>query len=517
MVTNRQTFIGRQHPNSFFRENYWLLVSIILLLTVYAPAIFSVWGMHTDYSMLWKQPNSGWFGFIETQALLAVGRPVNAVTSNIIYNMANNVGDFIGWRLTGFVFMIIFLTVYGYYLNRYLKIERPWVALIVVLIGLLPASTVFVMWSSVVFQGFFNMLLACAAYFAFDYARHSSRHRLTWGAAAFLIYIICLFHYPPTSLIVFSFPFAHVVFANSNDWPQVRRRVFSDILFFGATLVVYRLIERVWVTPFFLSHMQYRPWQDYYNMNMCLNLPTKIKVIFEALGVSMAGPWHFIYGSSGVIIIPCMVTLIAVAAVARLQSFDIIERKNIFAERVLWIIVLFLLSILSVIIPKNVTYLLGYRLIFVSSLMGVLILAAVIKWSFERRDFQESWIRIFVGCFVLAAALIVSMTLSDIVQNYTREYNYVNDKLNEANLREIKAFVFIKLPDGQNLIRRNLYYEYNLMITVRQHYIPFILSAFKKAGINSDMVLVTVVPSDFSGRIIKRPDLLLFDPAQLNR
>ncbi|MEI7998478.1 MAG: hypothetical protein WCH62_03115 [Candidatus Omnitrophota bacterium] len=435
--------------------------------------------------------------------------------SNIIFNSVNKVEDFVWWRLTGFIFMMMFLLIFGYFLRKSLKIERIWVILIIVLIGLLPASTVYVLWICVVFQGFFNLIFASMAYFALESARNSPKYKFHWGISASLIFIISLFHYPPTSLIVFAFTFAYVVFADSNNWAQVKRRVILDVTFFGVSLIIYRCLERAWVTPFFFKYKMLN--QDpYYDMGLVQNLLIKQRVLAEAFFVSFAGSFDFIFHIMGGLIGFAFVYLIVSLALIRLRSSFFVEEKRLFIERLLVCFMLLVLSVLPIILAKNVTNLTGYRFVFVSSVMAVLTLVALLRWVFEKKIFLEPWVSRFAAVFMLSCALIVSLTLSDIVRNYKKEFDYINNKLSKADLINIKYFIYIRLSHSQVLINRSLPYEYNLMIEQVHHFSPFILSACNAAGISGHS-RCRVLPSSYSGQVIAKPYQLVFDPAELKR
>jgi hypothetical protein len=502
------------------RQSWPFLLVIFLLLVVYWPGLTAIYGIHTDYSLLFKYKQS-WFGFIETDQLFQVGRPLNGIASNIIFNTVNSIESFILWRWIAFGFMAWFLFIFWGYLRFNCKVHGFLASMVITLIGLTPAVAIYGLWVSLIFQGIPTVLMSTGAYFCLNRGRSGARWMRTdpagigWILTAALVFILALYLYPPVALAVFLFTFAHLVFVPLSQWVETRRRVIMDVSLFSIAIIVYRITERFWVTPFLIRNQPDHPLPACYDMAIGPNFFAKAHVLLETMNVSVAGPWHFFsprYGWLIPAVFICSMMVFSLYARRHFLSFSFMHVK-VTLERSFWVVLVLLLASLPVIMPKGVVELLGYRLVPVSCCMIILLFVAMLGWTFSLKKNI-----FFMRCavvYVLLSAAIVSGAFSRVVSNYTRELDHVRSSLASEDISKKTLFVYIQLPPNTSFIRDALPYEYSLMITVYQHFVPLVTEALNSMGRSRESAYYQVLPSEYHGRVKPDPRLLVIDPQEL--
>lgn len=263
----------------------WTIVAFCAVyLAVFLPCVAFVVGIHNDYEMIWYKT----WGLFHTEAaaLVAIGRPVAALLTNLTVLPAMEIADFRWVRL----FSIATVWVMGAQLMIisicHLAI-RPAIALTLALaIFLVPSFLYSVLGSAAWAPHLTSIFLALWAYAALSRAnvqatsfmgivqrreyRSFVRHVLAYISLrpvilAFVILQLALYDYPPQAMILACLPISTLLFSAH---PPLYRIMLAlrDLAFLGANVVLYALSAKFVYIPI-VREIVYRFSDAWYNGN----------------------------------------------------------------------------------------------------------------------------------------------------------------------------------------------------------------------------------------------------------
>ncbi len=488
---------------SKFFKCFLLLFFPLLCFVIYLPAFVTEFGFHNDYSMLIYNKNS-WLGFIESGHLLLIGRALGAVFISLHCHFLHRISDFAISRLVAFGAMVIFTLCLFRYFRKKSQGNVFWSCLMAWGLFLLPSNQTFILWTCNFGPGPLNLLLAFAAYSLLESAGGDDiflsqrRHKLTsvfYLLGSFLLFLASLFIYSPTSIFVFVLTFLLILFSPLSQWPRTRLIVLRDFLFFGAAMLVYWLLDRSVIFPLALKTGQFGiPVQPEYKMAVTSDWSAKIPLLKETWLCSLSGPWHLFWGNQGAFMTVSILIILGGMIVYRAKTvspkfFEQFSRskKILYPGQIALAIFLIFVGVnLPMLFAQGNLNVRGYRVLFPSASM-ILIAQFWLMYKndqFASKEHPFSFMKIGAFVLILFYAFLTLENVSDTARNYSRELNFIREKVEAADLAETRVFVVKVIPRGETVIKRKMPFEFGYMITDPQHVAPIIWESLKDKGLN---------------------------------
>ena len=469
-----------------FKKTALIFIFSIVSFLIYLYSFCNEFGFHNDYSMLLWEKNT-LLGFIESKHAFMIGRALGAALVTFQCWALHKISDFAFWRLMSFFVMLISIICIIRFLQKRCRLDFFWAVVIAFSILLLPVSQMCILWSAHFMPGAVNILLSILCYFLLD---KTAKEKMSFAMIfPFLLFVASLFIYPPTSLFVFVFTFYLVMCAPVEEWKKTKRVVLRDILFFGMGMFVYRVIDRLILFPWGLETAHFPiPTQPEYHMGITLDFLSKWPLLKSTFLISAGGTWHLLFAEKGAFIfLGTIMVLGAIILCWNIKNHKQSKYLCVHGIKVfLIIVVLFLLVNLPELLAKANFTVLGYRVLFPSSVM----LLFLPYWlmmrcqPFWEQKFKFPVMKTLALIFILGAALLTVRNVKDVVRNYTGELQFIRREMAVVDPQRVSRYLVIKIPEGKGktLIERPLPMEFSYMITCIQHVVPIIREALNNQG-----------------------------------
>lgn len=202
-----------------------LAAMALLFLLIYWPAILLDYGFHNDYrvrdvfdySFDYSNPR-GMLKHLESMHLLYIGRPLNALAFNLHQSFFQSISDFSTGRLISLLTIFSLAMAFYHFLRTTVRVRRVEAFVLSLAIFCLPSFQLYIVWLTNFVPGALNLAIVTFAY----HCAHTgwmrspaalSRSNIWWIASAFLLLVISLFNYPPTTLFILFYLFMFVAFS----------------------------------------------------------------------------------------------------------------------------------------------------------------------------------------------------------------------------------------------------------------------------------------------------------------
>lgn len=443
---------------------------------------------------------TSWFGFIESGHLLFIGRALGAVLINGQCFFLNQISDFAASRFVSFLVLLVFTGLFFQRLSRKHHLGFFWSGIISFGILLLPSNQVSILWAGNFVPGSLNLLYSFASYLLLERVQRGTLPSVIALSGSLLLFIASLFIYPPTAMFVYVFTFSSILFSPFSQWRHTRLIVGRDLLFFGAGMGIYWIMNRFLIYPLVAGSGHFLPpRQIAYQMAISVNVFSKMGLLIDTALSSASGTWHLYYGESGALITLFLMGF-CLFPVAYLKEGTYGGYKDLssLAQRVFAGAALFFLSNLPSFLAKGNFTLLGYHVLLPGSAM-ILLLQFWLMRECDRLlqgGHRASCMKAVAIALILAYGLLTSWNVRDTVTNYARELNFIRTKVASADYAKTVGFIIKTVPRGETLIQRRLPFEFSCMITHTQH-VEFILrEGLRKLGLGMIPIRFLLVDSN---------------------
>ena len=329
---------------------------------------------------------------------------------------------------------------------------------------------------------------------------------------AFLLFLAALFIYPSGAMTVFIFTFVRTAFCSLENWRLTRKLFWGDLIFFGVGMVVYRAIDRLLIFPWALNDLHFLiPGQPEYAMGITKNIFSKFSLIWDSLLVSSAGSLHLLWGNWGAIILGGFFIFMSVSFWGPKERRRHLKKESI--ERGGAIATLLMLSNLPCLLAEACFKIIGYRVLWVPTVMLMLLWVACLKRLSELMANKNSGkIAIYIAttAVILISFFAALSNVGDVVRNYHLELRFIRSQLTRMNLNEQNQIVVITVSHGETLIERRPPFEFSYMLTESQHVAPILIEGLRnRSDLRKDLTL-QVIPIQPNMRIsLQKTDFLI--------
>lgn len=497
---------------------------VLLSFLVYLPAFVTEFGAHNDYTLI--PPSLGnHLVFMDTRHLILAGRALQAVLVYPIAWTINRVADLVAWRIISFFCMLVFVAIFLRFLRRRFGLEPFWLFVLGLAIVFLPESQLCILMVTTFLGGFVTLLPSLWAYVLLEQGwktdeKKMLRQKKTRSAGtlafSFLLFESALFIYPPNAMFVFVCTFASLFFATKTQVPQARRIFGRDLIFFGSAMLVYWIVNLNVVIPWAQANLKFMQTHaaamtgGLYELDMTADLFSKSRLLWESFLISMAGVWHLAWGpraGEGLLVLALLCT--AGLRQQTRREFDL----TVFLQKLLGGVALFVLINLPAIMAKGCDHVIGYRVLFASAVLLLLwligLLRAVTAGMGQKQRTAVTAVILII--FVTLPGVLAGHNILTVVRNYSRELNFIRNKISGFDLSKINRVMVMTLPlgSGETLIGRKLPFEFSSMVLGPQHIADEIMQKFGRTKIPVDTDVGKVIFIDENTGIIDLRDAQL--------
>ncbi len=442
-------------------------MNVLLAFLIYLPSFVVPFTYWEDGELITdSKSGSIWESSSDSVMPLLHGRPLNALLFGLQIRITNHLWHLSLTRLLSFLLLAAAAYLLCSFLERRCGVKPLWACMMGMVFLLFPAHIVHINMAACLSVGSINILLSFCAYLLFDRCFDLiSKKNMNAGAWSFvgllfsaLLFLATLCIYQVTSMFVFVFSFARVLFCFRADETKVRGIVIRDIVFFGTLMGLYYFLVKTVLVPWGLHfNPDLRPPAEY-SLSVDNNFFLKGINFWNFLCYSFRGIWD-IWGS----VVGSLVVLFFLSAAVffgRDALFSKIAKwrgssheRALFFERLVWILVLLFLSCAPCLLGSGNPGVLGYRVLGPMSTM-VMILIYKIYMVFDQRQggveraraFSNGrWCAIF---FTIATVILSAWTLWNFVGKRHQEYIYARDQLRAVDFSKTKQLIFI-LNEGK--------------------------------------------------------------------
>ncbi|MBI4823516.1 MAG: hypothetical protein HY805_04715 [Nitrospirae bacterium] len=490
-----------------------ILIFFSFSLAVYLPAFIVDFAIHNDYSV-WANEEKNFLGFPETNWLVAVGRPINALLLNIQFFFIESIEDFAIARIVSFLTAVLFCLVIKRYLTSRFHLQPSFSAMLAFSILTLPSVQVYTVWATNFVPGSLNILIAVSSYYILERADSKSRKGKAYFLLAFFVFLVSLLVYPPTALTVLLFPFARIIFSEPSEWQKTRKLLTRDLLFTTAGMSVYYVAHKFLILPFLAN--RYAPIRKQldvimahpkYELSITGDFIEKARQFLKLSGVALSGAWHLAFGSK--VALAVLVLLLVGCALVLYRGSKgsgSIGRK---AQMLFFVVLLILLANTPMLVAKG--SFVTYRFVFVYSAMAVIGLF----WLLHRLSL--SGLKRF--SYAIMVFLVVSsgaLTLRNMTQtaiNANIELEFVRQKIASFDdPPRLQNISFITVPRGAIFTDSDLRYEFRFGTANFNHVSSIVVAVLDEMGIeDEDIKTTTSYLGNKKTRILKDDDTLIID------
>ena len=282
------------------------------------------------------------------------------------------------------------------HLSRRLLLPTEMAVCAAACVFLLPASQLFVAWSTNFVPGTLTVLLALLVYRLLDAGVEPLSLRLQladWRrlATAQALFFSLLLIYPPSALFLLVPAFANVLFTPLAAWPRTRCRLIRDVAFTASGMLAYFAFVRLvylplvtWCWPI-IRPILARNHGSQYEFAVTSNARQLLHNLVDILVVALAGPLHaLIHERAAAKWAAVIAATLLVVGVWRFrgmstdrssapQSIDRTRQRRWAGEALLAALAVAALSAAPVILARPDIQGNGYRLMFAAAAMGSLL------------------------------------------------------------------------------------------------------------------------------------------------
>jgi hypothetical protein len=506
-------------------------------LGVFIPAFVVDFGFHNDYSLLTRMPGRWVYSFRESQFLFLIGRPINAILMAAQTSLLHRVRDFATCRFASFLLLAACAGLTYWYLRRRLPLSRNWAGTLVFCMFLTPPCQIFVTWATELVPGSVTLLVGILSYLILDESFLSprkagclwSRTNVVSFIRAQVVLMVAMLIYPPVALVALVFTTAHIAFSPVADWPAVRRRVFRDLAFIGWGIAAYFVAIKAYIYLMSLdeSNQPTLAWiaTRLYKVSLAEDIGSALGLLLEIFLISLGGVWHLVldlYGDLFMLaLLLCGGCYLAINMVRRTTppglpaSGDVSSRRKVtwLAQILILGAMVFIASVAPFLAAANCRHIPGYRSIFVTTAMAVVIEIALlyrlaICWRNTRKAPAAG---LLIAAFVAGTVLLASRNVALITTNFSLELSYLRQRILGADLSNVSKIVIVPVRRNTVLIDHNLLYDLRLMIQDGHHATPPVRETLRDRGLDPDRYCVYCLSNEFAPILSAEDGALVID------
>jgi len=477
--------------------------------------------VHNDYTLIPPSLSNHQI-FMDTRHLILVGRALQAALINWMSWTIHRVADLAIWRIISFLCMLVFITTLLRFLRQRCRLEPFWLFILGLAIVFLPESQIYVLLAATSLSGFLTLLPSLWAYILLEQGWKVEGKEILQPngirsvgslTLSFLLFEAALFIYPPNAVFVFVCTFASLLFSTKAQVPQIRRIFIRDLIFFGSAMLVYLIVNLKIVIPWAQMNLKFMQIHavtltgGLYELGMGVDLFSKSRLLWETFLVSMAGVWHLTWGpnAGGGLLVLAVLCAAGLWQQTR-REFD----RTAFLQKFLGGTALFTLVNLPTLIAKGCDHVIGYRVLFASAALLLLWLIGLLRAVAAGLD-EKKRTAVTAGIliiFTVIPGVLTSRNISAVVHNYSRELNFIRDKISGFDPEKIHRVMVMTLPlgSGETLIGRKLPFEFSGIIFGPQHIVDEIMQKSGRTPIPVDTDVGKLIFVDENTSIIDLRD-----------
>ncbi len=435
---------------------------VLLSFLAFTPAFLTHYGVHNDYS-IWFDTHNKWLRFDESPSMVTRGRALGAVLLSVPCAFINTVADFAKVRFVSYLLTLLSVGFLIRFFQQRCRLDYVWSTLMAFGILFLPTSQANILWATASVQGPFTFLLSILCYMGLETWRGNKASLI----GVFVFFILLLFIYPATVLVVLALTLAKVLFAQGNQWPVIRRQALFDTAFFCIGILSYRLIDRTIVYPIAVKHGFPHGWPNTeYAMEVSNNLAAKLPLLQDIILVSASGTWHPFLGVQGALVAASIISLCALIILIRHWQ----QRRGLSLSAATWqktafFLFLLVMSCMPCLLGGSYFKLTGYRVLLPTASIFIVLLFYIMF----KADASFKGMRYLAIALGIAMAVACFWNIKEVSRNYAREYNFIRNQIRTHDLTRVNRYLFFKIPEEKSYIGRPLPFEFNLKINGAVH------------------------------------------------
>jgi hypothetical protein len=411
------------------------LIVFCAVVIFYFPVLTSKFAYHNDYRIFTYDVSDCCLGYPETKHLLGVGRPILAILLNVQLLF---ISSMFSLQLMHFVSVVMIATaasILFLHLLYFLNISRLSAALLSFIIFTSPSMAINSFWVT-------NICSEILPIFAVIFAHYLISKQSKDGATILIVFIIILlnlFIYPPSTLFFASLIFIKFLFGEANTKNITLRNITLELFLVLSACITYFLIFKYIIKPMLVNSafggfdfLEYYAFIDanysIYDFSIFSNLDRKADQLIDLFNLACS---LWLPQPSEVIWDALLITILFMILVsASSQNVYMRRIRSVWRMPLVIIIYIFIACLTALpIMVSSSEFEIPFRAIFSS----MVIIPSIILYAFDRflvgrrRDRIYAY-KLIVFILVISAAEAASFyRLILVVDRATTEYNNVLD------------------------------------------------------------------------------------------